>query len=184
MPCCFSCNKIKWRHPLKEWNNWLENLVYGPKNITSINNPMNPAFNNLYKNRFRSAKRKAEKKKIKFEWELDKIFYYKLTNMPCNYCKILPFAINGHKNTGSKILYEYTYNGVDRINNSKYYLLDNVVPACFICNQGKSKMPPEVFLGKIDKIKNFVKHFSFRQSDKDFGPFKYDLPFPTKTRIF
>lgn len=44
--------------------------------------------------------------------------------------------------------------GIDRIDSSKGYNIDNVVPCCGICNRMKNKYPLNIFLDKITKIHN------------------------------
>jgi len=45
-------------------------------------------------------------------------------------------------------------NGADRIDNSKGYTIDNIVPCCSKCNKIKMDMKVEDFLDKIEKISN------------------------------
>jgi len=69
------------------------------------------------KGRFATLKSQAKKKNLKVKLTLEQ--YAKLISQSCYYCK-------GPLNeTGC---------GLDRINNSKGYLLNNVVPCCRNCN--------------------------------------------------
>lgn len=43
-------------------------------------------------------------------------------------------------------------NGIDRIDNSKGYTLENCVPCCGMCNRMKSTFPQETFYSQIRKI--------------------------------
>lgn len=56
-----------------------------------------------------------------------------LTSSRCHYCDCLPYAIEKGRDIG----YEYVYNGLDRVDNEKGYMLSNVVPCCKKCNQAK-----------------------------------------------
>lgn len=46
--------------------------------------------------------------------------------------------------------------GIDRIDSSKDYTLDNCVPCCFICNRIKNKYDLNTFFDKVEKI--YLKH--------------------------
>lgn len=46
----------------------------------------------------------------------------------------------------------FTYNGIDRIDNSKGYTLDNCVTCCKRCNIGKGTMSTQEFDAWIDQI--------------------------------
>jgi predicted metal-binding protein len=43
-------------------------------------------------------------------------------------------------------------NGLDRVNNSEGYELNNIVPCCFKCNQMKGKLSVEEFIDHIRRI--------------------------------
>jgi hypothetical protein len=49
------------------------------------------------------------------------------------------------------------FNWLDRIDSSKWYLKDNVVPCCKKCNFAKSDMSKEDFISHINKIYYFNK---------------------------
>lgn len=42
--------------------------------------------------------------------------------------------------------------GIDRIDSSKGYTIDNVVPCCAICNRMKSNYPFDLFKSQVEKI--------------------------------
>lgn len=46
-------------------------------------------------------------------------------------------------------------NGIDRIDSSKGYTIDNCVSCCPLCNQMKSNIDQNMFLTQIEKIYNF-----------------------------
>lgn len=66
----------------------------------------------------------------------------------CHYCNIEPFVstkiIN---NNGAE---HFLYNGIDRIDNNKGYVLNNVVPCCKQCNFAK-------YIQTYDEFKNYIK---------------------------
>ena len=70
---------------------------------------------------------------------------------PCWYCGIEPSNISGRsENNGS-----FTYNGIDRVDNSQGYTPANVVTCCKQCNSSKSDLSLNEFL---DWIKRVGKH--------------------------
>jgi len=51
------------------------------------------------------------------------------------------------------------YNGVDRIDSTKGYIKDNLVPCCEICNKAKSNLDIEIFLNWVNRIKKHESKF-------------------------
>ncbi len=77
--------------------------------------------------------------------------FYVLTKQNCYYCNQEPSSrLKSEYSSG-----DYIYNGVDRINNSIGYELDNCVPCCKICNAMKASMNVDYF---IDKCKAIIAH--------------------------
>ena len=93
------------------------------------------AFNALINRMKGGAKRRSIK------WDLTKDQIRHLTNQPCFYCGIEP------SQTCSPPTYNgaYIYNGIDRIDNTKGYTIDNVISCCKTCNGAKSAMTVEEF---------------------------------------
>jgi hypothetical protein len=86
--------------------------------------------NSLYQFYRREAKRR------KLEFSLDKQKFLELTTSNCHYCNQSPvsrFKVNWNTDI-------FSYNGLDRLHNSRGYLIDNVVPCCKTCNFAKNKM--------------------------------------------
>lgn len=46
------------------------------------------------------------------------------------------------------------HNGIDRLNSSIGYEVDNCVPCCYICNRAKAQLDDKTFLNHITKIYN------------------------------
>lgn len=57
-------------------------------------------------------------------WEIELDLFHKLTSQNCSYCGKAP----------SQRSRTYTYNGIDRMDDSKGYMPSNVVPCCYECN--------------------------------------------------
>lgn len=77
-----------------------------------------------------------------------------LSHSNCYYCgaepTVVPQLQKYCKNSESQKL-----NGIDRVDSSKGYTLDNCVPCCSICNQIKSNINQQLFLQQIEKIHNY-----------------------------
>lgn len=116
-----------------------------------LNEPGKSGFNTLLARYKRSAK------------EYDRLFeltneeFYKITQSDCFYCGIEPYAIsNGYySNEELKKHASYTYNGLDRVDTSKHYTLDNVVPSCKPCNYAKNNMSYTDFIIYLDRVTDF-----------------------------
>ena len=69
-------------------------------------------------------KRIAKNRSLKFE--LTEKQFFELAQKDCYYCGAKPSNINKTKSNNG----EYVYNGLDRIDNTKGYTIDNVVSCC------------------------------------------------------
>lgn len=86
-------------------------------------------------------------------WSLTRDDFKRLTSLDCHYCGTAPSqTVKGHPTSG-----DYVYNGVDRVDSSQGYQLDNCVSACGTCNFAKSDMSYEEFLAWIARLAGF--HF-------------------------
>lgn len=102
------------------------------------------AKKSLYKQYQNSAKNRKIGFNIQFEAFLN------LTRKNCFYCGIEPKNIKKVKTESGN----YIYNGLDRIDSSKDYTLDNVVPCCAQCNSAKLDYSTEEFYNWIIRIYN------------------------------
>lgn len=100
------------------------------------------AFNNLYITYQRNAKIRG------CEFNLSKDKFRELTSSECYYCGGLPKR--EHKTASSNG--GYVYNGIDRLDNSQGYILDNCVPCCTKCNDWKKAGTQQEFLDHTIKI--------------------------------
>ncbi len=92
-------------------------------------------------------------KRRDYEFTLTEEQFFKLTKENCHYCGIAPFR--EQKEVRSKVyqFYEvYIYNGLDRVDNSKGYTLDNSVAACTDCNRAKRMMSVTEFKQWLERI--------------------------------
>ena len=81
-------------------------------------------------------------KRRNLEWHLEHSQLMTLFKSDCNYCGNKP----------AQIYHGFVFNGIDRIDNTKGYLSNNVVSCCGICNQGKSDMSLDQFYDWINRI--------------------------------
>ena len=86
-------------------------------------------FNSLVSGMKMNAKRKGLK------WDLSDGKVKELISQSCYYCGALP---SSHKPYPTKKFNgDFPSNGLDRINNEKGYIEDNVVSCCKLCNRAK-----------------------------------------------
>ncbi len=112
-------------------------------------NPNNPNYlppgmsirNTLLADYKRSAARRE------LEWGLTDVEFFNLTQGNCHYCGISPCTVlkGDHKNG------TYTYNGVDRKDNSCGYIAENVVSCCKFCQYAKRDLLYEMFIEHLKR---------------------------------
>lgn len=76
-----------------------------------------------------------------------------LTSNNCHYCGLSPTQIMRCKIYNKINEWQtYIYNGIDRIDNTKGYILDNCVTCCKICNLAKGSMLYSEFIDYLNRI--------------------------------
>lgn len=103
---------------------------------------VNAPYNELYG----QYKRKALKRNYVFELSLDE--FMEIINKPCHYCGTAK-SNTWRYNKGSVTI---EYNGIDRKDNSKGYIIGNVVSCCGTCNRMKMDMDYESFIKHCKRI--------------------------------
>lgn len=94
---------------------------------------------NSIESKYRSYRRNAKQRNIEFK--ISKEDFFELVKMECKYC-------------GSK---GNPYNGVDRVDNSKGYIISNCVPCCEWCNKTKMAHTESELIDHIEKMyKNMI----------------------------
>jgi hypothetical protein len=109
----------------------------------------------VYKKSYTSLKRISKKHKEKLELSLEE--WMEKVNDNCFYCGLPPQDIHFSysKKRYSKGIDEdnrETFNGIDRIDSSIGYTLDNTVSCCNMCNRMKSDFLQNEFFNKIELI--------------------------------
>ena len=77
-------------------------------------------------------------KKRGLSWELPIEIFFGLTKKSCTYCSQAPDPVNG----------------VDRVDSSLGYMVENCVPCCGPCNRMKMAMPLSEFIERVKRIFN------------------------------
>jgi hypothetical protein len=95
---------------------------------------------------FNSYKRTSKKRKKEFN--LTKGQFRRFINDFCYYCGTEPRQKAKHP----RQKYELLYNGIDRLDSSKGYILNNCVTCCSICNYMKQSLYEEDFYLQLLRI--------------------------------
>jgi hypothetical protein len=92
--------------------------------------------------------------------------FIELTKKNCFYCNEKPnnyFNISKFSYTKFDSEFDFNYNGLDRLDNSKGHYLNNVVTCCKVCNRAKNKLNYKDFLIQVKKIyENCIINFRYR----------------------
>lgn len=96
-------------------------------------------------------KRNALKRNLEFSITIDE--FRELIKQNCTYCGTEPKNIKRYKRSNKNTLYEtLIYSGVDRVDNTKGYFLENCTPCCAHCNKMKAVLTIEEFKEHIIKV--------------------------------
>jgi hypothetical protein len=106
-------------------------LMHREKDATNIKDFGEATFNMLLSSYKKCAIRRGH------EFKLTREEFKFLTKQICYYCGEPP----SRKSEIKRLNGFYIYNGVDRVDNTKGYLIDNCVSACTLCNSCKRAMP-------------------------------------------
>jgi hypothetical protein len=87
-------------------------------------------------------------KKRRLAFDLSKAEFRKITKQSCYYCESKP----KQKQYGSGAKEPYTYNGIDRVDNTIGYTTKNSVPCCGVCNKMKLTLSYDEFISHIRQI--------------------------------
>lgn len=103
------------------------------------------SFNYLYRKYESNAKTRG------LAFDITKEEFRVLTQLNCFYCNKSPESVAQRRNANGC----YRYNGLDRLDSSKGYVLDNIVPCCKDCNIAKRDIDVVDFLAMIERIHSF-----------------------------
>lgn len=96
----------------------------------------------VYLSYMRGAKRRNK------DWDIAEQDFINMTQAACYYCGIPPS--NKHSTKGMNG--EFVYNGIDRVDNSKGYSINNCVPCCKMCNRAKVTYSESEFLNWAHRV--------------------------------
>jgi len=122
----------------------------GCLNRENNSHPLTPGLSSM-RNVITSYKYSAKKKGL--DWKLTEEQFKELAQQDCYYCGAKPSNILDRKDCSGR----YIYNGLDRIDNTKGYTIDNVVPCCKVCNYRKKAATLEEFKDWIERVYNRMK---------------------------
>lgn len=108
-----------------------------------LGNPL-PAGESAFNTLLRDYKRRACERGYTFELTDEQFRCF--TKQHCHYCGVPPTQTI-KCNTS-----EYTYNGVDRVDSTKSYTINNCVPCCGVCNTMKMDMDYNTFIQQCKRI--------------------------------
>lgn len=104
--------------------------------------------NSLYRN----YKNRANKKRLSFSIEFNK--FCEIIQKNCFYCGVEPQQKGLKREIRNR---NFKYNGLDRIDNSLGYTLENCVPCCEQCNNSKKTLQMEEWMLWINRLTEFQK---------------------------
>lgn len=86
------------------------------------------------------------------EFDIDRTLFTNLILSPCTYCGLEKTNERIDRVNPSETI---QYNGIDRVDNSKGYIISNVVSCCRLCNKMKGTLTHNEFYNHINNIINF-----------------------------
>lgn len=94
-------------------------------------------------------------KKRSLEFALTKDEFYALSQKNCNYCGLEPKQIRSPRLKTKTA--NYIFNGIDRVDSAKGYIIENCVPCCKVCNRMKVDTPLGMWIDKMKTILDYLK---------------------------
>lgn len=107
---------------------------------------INTKIDTNWRNYYRAYKKSADKRGLNFNLTLEDL--KSLCVLPCYYC-------GNTSEIKSLSRMKLVANGIDRIDSTLGYTLENCVPCCSFCNYSKRNLSPQEFLDHINKIYNY-----------------------------
>jgi hypothetical protein len=126
--CCKNCNFIKKCLDPQTFVNRCVHIASCHGYTSAALYPQ--SWPNTYPVAMSEYKSRAKKKHLSFDLTRDD--YKRLINTPCHYCQ--------------REITETNLSGIDRVDNSLGYSLDNVVSCCSQCNQMRTNIPQNEFI--------------------------------------
>lgn len=143
LPCCEQCNLMKNDKSYDDFFKICEHIATINKKYSG--DLKHELFHISPNGQFARYQSDAKRREIVFE--LSKNDFINTVKQKCFYCKSTGIIYYGNTGAG----------GIDRVDSSKGYYLDNCVPCCYTCNGMKLNYSKESFIEKcyeITKCKN------------------------------
>ena len=102
------------------------------KELAKERDRLNPIYSSM---RRAISTYKSGAKRRGIEYNLTKEQFVETTQKECHYCGAKPNNITKQRRRMDGKIYKY--NGIDRVDNKRGYVIDNVVPCCIRCNRAK-----------------------------------------------
>lgn len=102
-----------------------------------------------------------------------------MIHLPCHYCgrqDCNKIDIPSKSRDRIPLLQNFRYNGIDRVDNTKGYTIQNTVPCCMVCNRAKNSMSYREFIEYLDAL---TSHRSSGKVNHDNGT----VPLPDRERL-
>lgn len=140
---------------LSEWKRLLNgthksNIQQGCRKCNIIDKPTDHKTSAAYKLLYANVKSASRRIKREFTLTLDQATVLYQGN--CYYCNSAPSNLFRSNNVDKFTLY---YNGIDRVDSTKGYTPDNVVPCCCNCNRAKMNLRQDEFFEMISNIYHY-----------------------------
>ncbi len=132
-----SCNCLKSIRVKNEYNS-------GSNPLRLYNNKRSRGKHSLFREFI------AKTKHLKKQHNLTEVDFLRLIESPCFYCGLVKDQIYNRRDKEKTFIFYHV--GIDRIDSSKDYLLDNCIPCCRTCNTMKMDVPPSEWLSRIKSI--------------------------------
>lgn len=108
---------------------------------------------------YKDYKTGAKRRNLEFDLSFNK--FLDIVSKPCTYCGQEPIVHDSELRYMQKFAEKWEHNGIDRVDSSKGYTLDNCVPCCSKCNYAKHDLSFDDFK---NWIKNVYKHLNLECS--------------------
>ena len=103
------------------------------------------------------SKYKSDSKIRGLKFKLTDIESLVIIQSPCYYCGLIAETLYPYKGVKVKL----RYNGIDRLDSSLDYYIENTVPCCYKCNIMKNTLSYEEFIGHIFLIQQNCSIYPF-----------------------
>lgn len=98
------------------------------------------------RSKYHSYRNNAKNRNYSFEITFEQ--FYEITQQDCVYCGASPS--NKHKD--ARYTNTFTYNGIDRRDNTVGYKIENCYPCCIRCNYAKSDMTHDEYIALCQQV--------------------------------